>query len=412
MGRITEELLRKRSEHNDGVLPDLEEISLHQQELEKIENLESCCRHIKILYLQNNIIPKLEGLTKLKELEYLNIALNNIPRIEGLEGCESLNKLDMTVNFVDVEDLESSVNNLRANTMLEDLYMMGNACMEWDGAKEFIIGSLWQIKQLDGNLISKTERIQARQKVPQLLEELRAISEANLKHKEADRLAGKKPSEGAYTIESRNEMYKELEEQKMEKERNEKKRMGLEEKPPRELPGVYNMRGDIRQCNEGKYDFYFEEDEGKWIALELAVPRHLHTDQIECDVNPYYVRCVIKEKVTQLKIGEEVSVSKSTVQRSKTTGRLRIHMPLANPREVPWRKKKEEEEELQPLQPEEERPAERERLAKAVSLRVAGKGEDIGLREAKVQPRAAPAPQDDEDFEDDPDVPPLEYVPR
>jgi len=410
MGRITEELLRKRSEHNDGVLPDLEEISLHQHELEKIENLEACCRHIKILYLQNNIIPKLEGLTKLKELEYLNIALNNIPRIEGLEGCESLNKLDMTVNFVDVEDLEISVNNLRANTMLEDLYLMGNPCMEWDGAKEFIIGSLWQVKQLDGNMISKTERIQARQKVPQLLEELRAISEANVRRKEQDRLAGKKPSEGAYTIESRIEMYKELEEQKLTKERNEKKRMGLEEKPPRELPGVYNLRGEIRQCNEGKYDFYFEEEEGKWIALELAVPRHLHTDQIDCDVNPYYVRCVVKEKVTQLKIGEEVLVSKSTVQRSKTTGRLRIHMPLANPRELPWKKKKEEEEELQPLKPEEERPAEKERLAKAVSLSIAGKGEDIGLREAKVQPRAAPA-KDDEDFVDDPDVPPLEFVP-
>jgi protein TilB len=242
------------------------------------------------------------------------------------------------------------------------------------------------------------------------LEELRAISEANVRRKEQDRLAGKKPSEGAYTIESRIEMYKELEEQKLTKERNEKKRMGLEEKPPRELPGVYNLRGEIRQCNEGKYDFYFEEEEGKWIALELAVPRHLHTDQIDCDVNPYYVRCVVKEKVTQLKIGEEVLVSKSTVQRSKTTGRLRIHMPLANPRELPWKKKKEEEEELQPLQPEEERPAEKERLAKAVSLSIAGKGEDIGLREAKVQPRAAPA-KDDEDFVDDPDVPPLEFVP-
>ena len=38
MTRITEELVRKRAEHNDGCLPDLEEISLHQQEIEKIEN--------------------------------------------------------------------------------------------------------------------------------------------------------------------------------------------------------------------------------------------------------------------------------------------------------------------------------------------------------------------------------------
>ena len=43
-------------------------------------------RHIKILYLQNNIIGRLENVSKLKELEYLNMALNNVPKIEGLEG--------------------------------------------------------------------------------------------------------------------------------------------------------------------------------------------------------------------------------------------------------------------------------------------------------------------------------------
>jgi protein TilB len=90
MGRITEELIRKRSEHNEGVISTLEEISLHQFELEKIENLDKYCRHLKILFLQNNIIEKLENLEKLKELEYLNIGVNNISMIEGLDQCESL----------------------------------------------------------------------------------------------------------------------------------------------------------------------------------------------------------------------------------------------------------------------------------------------------------------------------------
>lgn len=75
----------------------------------KIENLDVLCRHLRILYLQNNIIEKLENLNKLKELEYLNVALNNISKIENIEGCESLKKLDFTVNFIDVEDLEDSV---------------------------------------------------------------------------------------------------------------------------------------------------------------------------------------------------------------------------------------------------------------------------------------------------------------
>jgi protein TilB len=78
MSRITEDLLRKRAEHNEGMLSTLEEISLHQQDLVKIENFDVLCRHLKILYLQNNIIEKLENLNKLKELEYLNMALNNI----------------------------------------------------------------------------------------------------------------------------------------------------------------------------------------------------------------------------------------------------------------------------------------------------------------------------------------------
>ena len=32
----------------------------------------------------------MENLNKLKELEYLNLALNNIILIESIEGCESL----------------------------------------------------------------------------------------------------------------------------------------------------------------------------------------------------------------------------------------------------------------------------------------------------------------------------------
>ncbi len=82
---MTEELIRRKAEHHDGVLPDLEEISLHQLEIERIEVIGSVCRKLKILYLQNNIIPRLEGLTHLRDLGYLNVALNNIVRIEGLQ---------------------------------------------------------------------------------------------------------------------------------------------------------------------------------------------------------------------------------------------------------------------------------------------------------------------------------------
>ena len=52
---ITKALLRKRAEHNEGMISTLEEISLHQEELEEIsEVLGNICRKLKILYLQNN----------------------------------------------------------------------------------------------------------------------------------------------------------------------------------------------------------------------------------------------------------------------------------------------------------------------------------------------------------------------
>lgn len=85
MASITKELLRRRAEHNEMMLTNLEEITLHQEELVKIENLDVHCRHLKILLLQNNIIERIENLHKLKELEYLNLALNNIKLIENLE---------------------------------------------------------------------------------------------------------------------------------------------------------------------------------------------------------------------------------------------------------------------------------------------------------------------------------------
>lgn len=351
MPRLTEQLLRKRAEHNDKCLTDLEEIALHQQELEGIDNLEACCRHIKILLLQNNIIPKMEGIHKLKELEYLNLALNNISKIEGLDGCESLNKLDLTVNFVDVEDLEESVYNLKANMMLEDLYLTGNPCEDWAGFRPYVIANLPQLKQLDGRLILPTDRIKARQQLAGLQADLDRVVEANLARKAAE--LGQPVSEGAYTKESRNEMYLEMAAQKEEKELNERRRMGTEEKPKKELPGVYNARGGIRQCNEGHYDFNLDEfiEPGK-IIFELGVPKYLDTSQLDVDVNPLYVRVVVKDKVTQLKLPAEVLTDASKVQRSRTTGLLRIEMPLLDTSRVRG-PKVEKPPDLQPLQPEE-----------------------------------------------------------
>ncbi|CAH8642162.1 unnamed protein product [Schistosoma margrebowiei] len=167
---ITADLIRKRAEHNDGEIYSLEEVALHQQNLERIELIENLCKSLRILYLQNNLIPKIENLSKLKKLEYLNLALNNIEKVENLEGCESLKKLDLTVNFIgDLFSIES-LGNVH---FLEELYLTGNPCTEYPGYREFVIATLPQLKLLDGVEITRSERIIALQN----LERIRPIIE-------------------------------------------------------------------------------------------------------------------------------------------------------------------------------------------------------------------------------------------
>lgn len=48
-----------RAEHNDKEICSMEEVSLHQQNIERIEHIDRWCRNLKILYLQNNLIPRI-----------------------------------------------------------------------------------------------------------------------------------------------------------------------------------------------------------------------------------------------------------------------------------------------------------------------------------------------------------------
>jgi hypothetical protein len=179
MKHITRELLRKRAEHNEGMISTLEEISLHQEELLDInEVLGATCRKLKILYLQNNCIAKMENLSHLKELVYLNMALNNVEKVEGLQNCECLAKLDLTVNFVDVDDLKSSMEHLASSCdRLTELYMMGNPCQaNWPGFESYAIAKLPQLKTLDGKEITRSMQITARQKLPALEAELQVLA--------------------------------------------------------------------------------------------------------------------------------------------------------------------------------------------------------------------------------------------
>jgi len=118
------------------------------------------------------MIEKMENLNKLKELEYLNLALNQIVVIENIEGCESLKKLDLTCNFIELADYMESLMNLKKVASIREVYFLGCPCADWKGHRALAISVVPQLMSIDGKEITKLERIESQQKVEELLEEL------------------------------------------------------------------------------------------------------------------------------------------------------------------------------------------------------------------------------------------------
>lgn len=350
MPHITRELLRKRAEHNEGMISTLEELSLHQEELEGInEVLAKTCRKIKILYLQNNIIPRIENLQHMKDLEYLNLALNNITRIEGLGNCEFLRKLDLTVNFIDFDTLRYSIEHLADRENLQELYMMGNpAAASWPAFTSYVIAKLPQLTVLDGTEITRSMRILAMQSLPKMELELFQLAEGLRMSRAAKAGAvveelGDDPDQMTEnTPEVRIKIYQELAQQKKEKE----DRGNVNAPRPRDYEAeqaeaIAKARAkeaederEIKQKNEGAWEFFWDEETlPGYVQLEVRVARYLDSSLIDVDIHPHFLSMVIKSKVLRLRLPAEVLAGQSKCQRSKSTGALLVIMPKANAKE-------------------------------------------------------------------------------
>jgi len=339
MVKLTEQLIRKKAEHHDGPLTTLEELTLHQLELERIEPvLGSVCRKLRILYLQNNIIPKFENLHHMKDIRYLNIGLNNCTKIEGLSSCEFINKLDVIVNFIDVDELESSIEHLQPLLHLKELFLMGNPCTEWPGHRAFVIALLPQLSSLDGTEINKAEKIQAQQQLKKLRSELRILAAFKREEKglpvEEYIPQGDDDENEPWTPATRVRMYKEMAEQKEEKEARQKAMEPKErdyEKEQREAVAKVRAAesdGVVKQCNEGRWDFVLEDEDGQGnCQLRLGISRFLDTSLADVDVHPFYVSVVVKGKLFRILWPDEVRSEDAVCQRSQASGELVISVP-------------------------------------------------------------------------------------
>ena len=312
---ITIEMVRKRAEHNDGCLSTLEEVAMHQDEIGEITNVfERYSPHLKIIYLQNNYIEKMQHLSLLHELEYLNLALNNITEIEGLEGCEKLNKLDLTCNFI--VNLVC-VQVLEANPLLRELYMVGNPCDKFEGYRDFVVATLPQLQVFDGKEITSSERISAKRRKNQLLQSI--IQQAAT------------CDVGTYTPEERMKAWQEIEETKKKNTPAPPKGPEYCEPPKPKAPAKGpDENGHIMQSNMGKWKFSWYQ-EGKNLCLDVGINRYLDTSLIDLDVNPTWIRVEAKGKVLQLVLPAEVKSDNVEALRSQASGHLVIKMELVDP---------------------------------------------------------------------------------
>lgn len=124
--------------------------------------------------------------------------------------CESLQKLDLTVNFV---GRLSSVESLRHNRHLAELFLVGNPCSEFQGYRQYVVASLPQLKVrplamhtasgrghllthgrpcvclqcLDGTQITRSERIQASQGLEEVRRHIHEQEEEYVRRREKER---------------------------------------------------------------------------------------------------------------------------------------------------------------------------------------------------------------------------------
>ena len=182
----------------------VEEVSLENQNIRRIQNLESFSG-IRVANFRDNEISRMEGLDSCIHIEELCLEGNRISTIEGLDNVQQLRKLELGRNRISslsrlehlkhlvqlsVEDNDiSSLSGLAQLTSLMELYignnniselrevqqlrelpkliildLLGNPVYREEDSRHYIVYNLRKLKVLDGLSIEATEQAQAKAK--------------------------------------------------------------------------------------------------------------------------------------------------------------------------------------------------------------------------------------------------------
>lgn len=190
--------------NNNSWTSTVEEVSLENQNIRRIQNLESFSG-IRVANFRDNEISRIEGLEKCVHIEELCLEGNRITMIEGLETIHQLRKLELGRNRItslsklehlkylvqlSVEDNDiSSLSGLAQLNSLMELYignnniselrevqqlrelpkliildLLGNPVYREEDSRHYIVYNLRKLKVLDGLAIEATEQAQAKAK--------------------------------------------------------------------------------------------------------------------------------------------------------------------------------------------------------------------------------------------------------
>lgn len=186
--------------------------------------------------------------------------------------------------------MESLV-NLKKVQSIREVYFLGNPCYDWTNYRALTIAIVPQLMCIDSKEITKLERIEANQNVDKLLDELE--DEIQKQTKKVENMT-QEDKDKAYTRESRRSMH---EEWYQEKEENERKKNPEAFKPEKPQSSIYNNKGDMRQCNEGKYCYKLREwDDPDYSFFEMEISKFVDTKEIQCELFPFYVSVRIRKK--------------------------------------------------------------------------------------------------------------------
>ncbi|KZS20184.1 Leucine-rich repeat-containing protein 6 [Daphnia magna] len=187
-------------------------------------------------------------------------------------------------------------------------YLTGNPCAAFKFYRLYVIGILPQLECLDGVPVLYTERLAAK---------------ADFDYIESEILEQESIKTYNPPIERASEIRRQLRGERD----GQTTAISTSSKP--EKNRLISKNGRVLNSNQAGARFTLVEEDDA-IILTVKLPKYMDTSLIDVDVQPTFVRVVIKGKLLQLVLSAEVQSDRSVAQRSLASGDLVVTMPTAD----------------------------------------------------------------------------------